>query len=215
MVILAIFTVVLSYLLGSVSFAVIFTKLFTKKDVRNFGSGNAGSTNALRVGGKLNGILTFICDFLKGTLSSFIGLKVFEMLSNSEGFSFVDPLYGAYLCGIACMIGHIFPLYFGFKGGKGVATGAGIFLSICPVATVIGLVLFAVLTALTKYVSVSSLIATASVVVITLVTDNGDGALWPKIIMALIIGLIIFVRHRENIVRLINGKENKIKVKGK
>ena len=167
-----IFSIIFAYLIGSVNFAVIFVKLFSKKDIRKFGSGNPGSTNAMRIGGKLPGTLTFICDFFKGTLASFVGLKVFEHCLSNTGFSWCLPVYGAYICGIACMFGHVFPIFFGFKGGKGVATGAGVFLAFCPLATVIGLLTFALVTIVSGYVSIGSLIASAVVVVAACMLDN-------------------------------------------
>ena len=216
MIALLIFSIVISYLLGSISFAVIFTKLFSKKDVRNFGSGNAGSTNAMRVGGKLSGILTFVCDFLKGTLSSFIGMKLFEYISQNPVYNWALPIYGAYICGIFCMIGHIFPIFFGFKGGKCVATGAGIFIPFCPIATVIGLITFGVILALTGYVAIGSLSGTLIVAVLSICIDNSGGNIFVKSILASIIAIIIFIRHYENIVRLIKGEEDRVfRKKGK
>ncbi len=204
-----------AYLLGSVNFAVIYTKAFTKKDVRDFGSGNAGSTNALRVGGKSTGILTFICDLLKGFLSAFAGSLMFQYISKTEPSGFANPVYGALLCGAACMLGHIFPLFFNFKGGKGVATGVGIFFYVCPIAAACGLAIFIIVFLISKTVSLSSLIATVSVVVISLVLRDKSTEFLYILILSMIPALLIIVKHIDNIKRLKNGTENKITFGGK
>jgi len=198
-----------AYLLGSVNFAVIFTKLFNKKDVRDFGSGNAGSTNALRVGGKLTGILTFVCDFLKGAVSSYIGILIFKYINENSASVLSKPIYGAYLCGLACMLGHIFPIYFGFRGGKGVATGLGIFLACCPLSALVGALVFVAVVLATRTVSISSLIATISVVTTSLVFYDKTASFAIQLVLSVILGAIVFVKHKENIVRVINKTENK------
>ena len=211
----AIIAVIAAYLIGSVNFAVIFTKIFAHKDVRTVGSGNAGTTNTFRAAGKKVGILTFICDFSKGTLSSFLGKIIFQYLFSVTANPMYKPIYGAYICGLACMIGHILPLFFEFKGGKGVATGAGIYLSFCPIATLIGLGVFAVCLLISKTVSVSSLIATVSVVVSSLIMFDRGCLFLPQLIMSALIGLIIFYKHKDNIRRIINGEERKVSFGGK
>lgn len=130
MVFAAIAVVIAAYFIGSVNFAVIFARAFLKKDVRNLGSGNAGATNVMRTAGFLPGILTFVCDALKGFLASYLGKLVFGLVMSS-GIDWLDPIYGAYLCGIACMLGHVFPIFFQFKGGKGAATSVGIYAVCC------------------------------------------------------------------------------------
>ena len=210
MIYLAIISGIISYLLGSINFAVIFTKKIAKTDVREHGSGNAGSTNALRVGGKLTGALTFICDFLKGTLSSFMGLKVFEYISAHSDYGWSIPVYGAYICGICCMLGHVYPIFFGFKGGKAVATGAGIFVPISWLTTVIGLLTFAGVTALIGYVFVGSVTAASVVVVTAICIDKHEGNIWIKSALAITIGLIIILKHSSNFKRLLKGEEHNI-----
>ena len=115
-------TVVIGYLVGSVSFSIIFTRLFDKKDIRTMGSGNAGFTNVLRSVGKLPSILTFIFDFAKGLLAVYLGMLIFQ----ASGAPFIVKQCGIYLAGVACILGHVFPLYFHFKGGKGVLTSAAL-----------------------------------------------------------------------------------------
>ena len=137
----AIFTVILAYLLGSISFAIVFSKAFMKKDVRELGSGNAGTTNIMRTGGVKLGALTFLCDVLKGFITCFVGKLVFKFaFQNGDEWA----VYGAFLCGLACMLGHVFPIFFQFKGGKGIATSVGIFAVCCWPAILIGLSVFAV-----------------------------------------------------------------------
>lgn len=211
----AFLAVVVSYLIGSVNFAVIFTKIFTNKDVRTVGSGNAGSTNALRAGGKKVGILTFICDFAKGALAAFLGKILFQYAFSVTGSSIFLSTYGAYLCGLVCMIGHVFPIFFEFKGGKGVATGAGIFIAFCPLATVIGLSVFIICVIISKTVSLSSLIATVSVIVAALFMADKACLFLPQLIMGILMGSLIFIRHKDNIGRLIRGEENKFSFGGK
>ena len=106
---LCVAAVIAAYLLGSINFAVIFANAFLKKDVRKLGSGNAGTTNVMRTAGLLPGILTFVCDALKGFVACYIGKTVFFYVMNNSG-TYAHPLYGAYLCGVICMLGHVFPI---------------------------------------------------------------------------------------------------------
>lgn len=202
--------VIFAYLIGSINFAVIFSKAFMKKDVRNIGSGNAGTTNVMRNGGFLPGALTFICDALKGFVASFAGKQVFDYIySNNEAW-WALPIYGAYLCGLVCMLGHVYPLFFRFKGGKGVATSVGIFAVCSPVAIVLGLLVFAIVTISTKYVSLASLIATVVVVVCSMIFRITEAPILPQLIMSVAMGIIVISKHISNIKRLVDGTENKI-----
>ncbi len=207
---LSIAVIICAYLLGSINFAVIFTNAFTKKDVRDFGSGNAGTTNVMRSAGFLPGALTFLCDALKGFVACFAGKMVFDLILTQVNSQIFEPINGAYICGVACMLGHVFPLFFGFKGGKGVATSVGIFAVCNPIAIVIGLAVFALFTLLTKYVSLSSLIATVVVVTLSIVFKVDNGFVLPQIILSVSMGLIIILKHKDNIKRLLNGTENRV-----
>ena len=160
----AIGTIIVAYLIGSINFAVIFSNLFTGRDVRNSGSGNAGTTNVMRTAGLLPGILTFVFDAAKGFVGAYIGELVFGYLFTLTGLTAFTPVYGAYVCYVFVMIGHIFPVFFGFRGGKGIATSVGGFAVCCLPAIVIGLCAFAVSVLISKIVSLSSLIATVFVV---------------------------------------------------
>lgn len=213
MIMTAVVTVIAAYLIGSVNFAVIFTRLFTDRDVRDFGSGNAGATNTLRVAGIVPGLLTFLCDVLKGLLACSLGHYIFEYMLK-QGINRAMPIYGAYLCGLACMVGHVFPIFFQFKGGKGVAISVGIYLICSTPAIIIGLLFFAVMVLLTRIVSASSLLATVVVVVFSFVFRDSVAEATPQILMSLAMGTIIFLRHASNIQRLLNGEEKKLNFKG-
>ena len=211
MILYAVLMVIAAYLLGSISFAIIFTKIFTKTDIRESGSGNAGTTNVMREGGFLPGILTFIFDALKGFVACYLGKLVFAYAFDSIEWG----IYGAFLCGVACMLGHVFPIFFQFRGGKGIATSVGIFAVCCPIAIVCGLTVFALGVLITKLVSLSSLIATVTVVSLTIIFYNHEALFWPQAVLALVMGIIVVLKHIENIKRLINGSENKISVRRK
>lgn len=208
MVILAFVTVLCAYLIGSINFAVIFSSIFLKKDVRKMGSGNAGTTNVMRTAGFLPGALTFICDALKGFVASYIGYLVFDYISHFTVWS--AAIYGAYACGTACMLGHVFPIFYQFKGGKGVATSVGIFAVCCPIAIVIGLIVFAIVTVISKYVSLASITATVTVVTLSIVFRDMYVSKYPQIFFVIAMGAIVILKHSENIKRLLKGTENKI-----
>ena len=211
MVFLAILAVIAAYLIGSINFAVIFSALFMKRDVRELGSGDAGATNVLRNGGILPGLLTFLCDALKGFAASYIGLKVFEYISHYVSGEWARGIYGALACGLACMLGHVFPIFFQFKGGKGVATSVGIFAVCNPLAISLGLAVFAIVLIVSKLVSLSSLMATVVVVVLSIVFGEFVYAdILPQAILVIFMGFIVFIKHKDNIIRLINGTESKI-----
>ena len=206
----AILAAILAYLIGSINFAVIFSKIFMKTDVRSMGSGNAGTTNVMRNGGFLPGALTFLFDALKGLAAVLIGKFMFENILANNVVEWAEPIYGAYLCGTLCMLGHIFPIFFQFKGGKGVATSVGIFAVCSPIAIILGICVFAISTIISKIVSLSSLLATVTVVVLAIIFNDSTAPLWPQALMAIIMGAMVFLKHKDNIKRLIAGNENKI-----
>lgn len=213
MIMTAVITVIGAYLIGSINFAVLFTRAFTNVDVRDYGSGNAGTTNVMRVGGVMPGILTFVCDALKGALACFAGKMIFEYIFTQTGAAWAMPAYGAYICGVFCILGHIFPLFFGFKGGKGVATSVGIFAVCCPIAIIIGLIIFAISVLVSKIVSLSSIIAAVVVVSLSLVFRNDQAYFAPQAIMSLIIGAIVILKHYDNIKRLLRGEEKRLNIR--
>ena len=215
MVITALVTVVAAYLIGSISFAVIFAKAFMKKDVRELGSGNAGATNVLRNAGVVPGLLTFLCDALKGFAASYMGYAIFDYIHTQTNSEWSYAIYAAYLCGAACMLGHILPIFFEFKGGKGVATSVGIFAVCCPIAIVIGLSVFILCVIFTRYVSLGSVLAATVVVIFSIIFHNDAANILPQIILAAIMGAMVIGKPKENIKRLLNGTESKVKFGGK
>ena len=211
MIFLGLGTILLAYLIGSINFAVIFSKAFSKKDIRESGSGNAGATNVLRVNGVLPGILTFVFDALKGFAACIIAKTVFETYISPNCLSvFTEPYSAAYMSAVACMLGHIFPIFFKFRGGKGVAICVGIFAVCCPVSIIIGLAVFTVITVVTRYVSLGSLISTLVVVTLATVFRNADTPLLIQLPSCAIMAFLIYYKHLSNIKRLLNGTENKI-----
>ena len=209
MLITVIVTLIAAYLIGSVNFAVIFAKAFLKKDVRTLGSGNAGATNVLRNAGPLAGALTFLCDALKGFIAVFIGKQVFLYLFEN-GTDWAHPIYGAYLCGLCCMLGHIFPIFFQFKGGKGIATSVGIYSVCSPIAIISGLGVFIAVTAISKMVSLGSILSAVVVVVLSIIFNDETASIYPQLILSVLMGIIVIVKHGKNIKRLLNGTESKI-----
>ena len=182
-----------SYLLGSIPFGLILTKLFLKKDIRDVGSGNIGTTNVLRTGKKSLAAATLLLDLLKGYLSVVITFYYFEDLIS----------YSALLC----FVGHIFPIWLKFKGGKGVATYLGVILALSYKFFLIFGIVWLVLTFLFRFASLSSMISTLIIFLYSYFFENNNFSL-----ILFIFFIIILYTHRENIVRLKNSSENKIKL---
>lgn len=186
----------LSYVLGSVPTGLLLTKAFSKQDPRQVGSQNIGATNIYRAAGKTLALMTLVGDALKG----FIPVSL-AMLSH---FSEVWIA----LAGIATFLGHLYPVFLGFKGGKGVATALGIFVALCPGAVVIDFFLFAGILATWRIVSVSSMSA-ASLMPVLLWMITGSQ---PYLMMSICVAVLIIYRHKANIQRLIAGRENRIEL---
>lgn len=204
------------YLIGSIPFGLILTKIFLKQDLRKIGSGNIGTTNVLRTGNKTLALATLILDASKGAVLIFIffGIKNFSL----PDFSAPDPLlfspnfghFLALLLGFPVILGHCFPIWLKFKGGKGVATALGVFLAAVPYA---GLAACAAWLITAKITKISSLSALCGMVAAPLVTLLVYGTA-PAVICALI-SLLVFWRHKENIRRILKGEEPKIGQKKK
>ena len=196
-----------SYLLGSLCFGIIITRLFIHKDIREFGSGNAGMTNVLRAVGAVPGALTGIGDFAKGAAAILVGRWLFECAQ-------LDPYAGACLAAAGALAGHLFPVYFGFKGGKGVMTAAGMMLVINPKVLLAAAVAFGVTFLISRIISLSSIVAAATLPMANFViqTLTGGERLYSTILSACIAALIIFM-HRANIRRLREGTEKKLVIK--
>lgn len=192
-VLLLLLIIALSYLIGNISFSFLIVKKVKNIDIRNVGSGNAGTTNVLRSLGKKYGIMVFVGDFLKGMLASGIGF-----------------LYGGYefgfLCALAVVLGHIYPVFMSFRGGKGVATGIGSVMLLEPVLSLISLAVALLLAAKTGYMSLGSLAGVLLFPISMLIAGKSKLAF---VISLLIISLIVW-KHRSNIKKLLNGTENKM-----
>lgn len=192
-----------AYLLGSIPSGVWIGKLFYGKDIRQFGSGNSGTTNTFRVLGKPAGIVVLLMDILKGTLATL--LPTLFHLDN------VNPLW----FGVFAILGHTFPVFAGFKGGKAVATSAGMLLAYSPLFFLYSVVLFLVCLFISSMVSLSSMIAAVLVTLSTIILPY----VWPAILpahnwlltlIAAGVTIFIFIRHRENIKRIKAGTENRV-----
>jgi glycerol-3-phosphate acyltransferase PlsY len=181
-----------SYLLGSIPFGFILTKIFLKKDIRDIGSGNIGATNALRTGSKLLGYATLILDITKAIL------PVLYVKFNYPDYIFIAAL--------STFLGHVFPIWLKFKGGKGVATYVGILFSINLIFGLVFIVSWAVTFLISKYSSLSSLMASLIVPIYLVIFDSYNS------IFFIIMFVLIFYTHRENVKRLKNKKENKTKI---
>ncbi len=187
-----IFVLVGSYLVGSIPFGLILTKFFLKKDIRNIGSGNIGATNVLRTGKKFLAVLTLIFDISKGYFAIFITSKYF-------------PDY-IYLSGLICFLGHIFPIWLKFKGGKGVATYLGIILAFSFNLALVFCISWLLILFLTKYSSLSSIIGSINVFLFSFFSEK----ISPDFLFFSFLMIIIYT-HKQNILRLKDKKETKIK----
>ena len=189
-----------SYLLGAVPFGLLFSRA-VGKDVRQEGSGNIGATNVNRVLGKKLGILTLLCDVAKGFFPVFLAYSFLSPTGNTE-------LIVA-LCGLATVLGHMFSVYMGFKGGKGVATALGVFLFFSPLAVLFALLLFIAVVYFSGFVSAGSLAASAFIPLCLWFL----GSTMPVLLVACTIALLIWLKHSSNIGRLRRGEEKSWKTK--
>ncbi|MGF7050019.1 glycerol-3-phosphate acyltransferase PlsY [Paenibacillus sp. DS2015] len=195
-----ILAIIMSYLLGSISFSVLLAKMLKGIDIRQHGSGNAGATNTLRILGKGPAIIVLCLDVIKGIVAISIG----KWLGG-------DSTWIPALCGIAAIIGHNWPLYFHFRGGKGIATTIGVLVSICFLPALYAGILAILIIIATRYVSLGSLVFVAFTPVFLLILGGYTASVfWTS----LIICLFAFWRHRGNIVKIVQGRENKIGSKG-
>ena len=187
------YVIAYSYLLGSIPFGLIITKIFLGKDIRNIGSGNIGTTNVLRTGKKSLAVATLLFDVLKGYVSILIVYKYFNEL--------------IYLSALICFIGHIFPVWLKFKGGKGVATYLGVILGISFTLGLIFGVAWIIIAIIFRYSSLSSILGSMIVCIFSIYTSNEI-----QTYFLFIIFVIIVFTHKENIIRLKSSKESKIKL---
>jgi len=191
-----------AYLIGSIPFAYVYSKVIKKIDIRHYGSGNIGATNTLRVLGPRAGFIVLTLDILKG----FIPVRlVMLFLATSQITGTLDWL--PVLIGIFSILGHSFTIFLSFKGGKGVATSAGVFIALCPVAFMGAIFIFCLIVAISKYVSLGSILASITILIANII-NNGIN-MYIKGFTIVVVGFIIYT-HKENIKRLINKTENKI-----
>lgn len=213
-----------SYLLGSLSFSIIVSKVFYKKDIRTFGSGNAGMTNVLRTFGKKAAAVTITGDVLKGTVAVLIARFLFEGSPVTEELNraftmfgkdiyFSNNLYmeiGLYIAVLGAVLGHMFPVYFKFKGGKGVSVVAGAMLAVTPVTLLLALSVFFIIVFTSKIVSLGSIFAPLTYPFWTLAESYiTQSVSVPNLVAAVLFPSIIVWTHRSNIKRLLNGTEYK------
>lgn len=193
-------SILIAYLLGSLSTAILTSKLLRLPDPRTTGSGNPGATNVLRAGGKKAAIITLIGDVGKGWLPVFVAVQLG-----------VFPAWAVGLIALAAFLGHVFPVFYGFRGGKGVATALGVMLGVSPLAGLLVLLTWLVVAAIWRYSSLAALVAAAlaPVYIVLLGADH-----WVSASVALM-SVMLFVRHEGNIRRLLRGEETKIGRKSK
>lgn len=192
---LSIVSIIIAYLLGSISFSYLAGKMLKGIDIRNHGSGNAGATNTLRVLGVGPAITVLILDALKGVAAVLVGRWL------GQGDVLIEVL-----CGLAAISGHNWPIYFGFRGGKGIATTIGVMITLAPMAVVYAGIVCILAIALTRYVSLGSLLFTALLPLFIWFMREPMEIFW----LSLFVFVFAWVRHRSNIVKLIKGQENKL-----
>ncbi len=212
--------IILSYLVGSIPTSIVLTKAIKGVDVRDYGSGNAGATNASRVLGKRFGLLVVILDALKGVFAVviiarlYLGSFPFPNTTPFDDFTLVQ-----FIAGMSAVIGHIWTVFAGFKGGKGIATGLGVLVSIVTVDMLIGIGVFILVASLSKYVSLASISAAIAVPLTMIVRENIFGVDIPSyntiIFFAFGLALLVMYTHRANITRLLQGNERKISLSKK
>jgi len=195
------------YLLGAVPFGLFVARVFGIEDIRKLGSGNIGATNVWRMAGAKAAVWVFIFDIGKGVAAVLMGKFTF-------GF-FGSPTMSLELflavCGIAAVVGHMFPVYLNFKGGKGVNTALGVLVTLLPTQSMISLGAFVITLALSRYVSLGSIIASLTLCVVLIIERFGLGKTISTVylILALTLAILVIIAHRKNIARLINGTESR------
>ena len=224
LVICGLITAVVAYLFGSISFAIILTKMKLKKDIREMGSGNAGFTNVMRCVGAGPAVFTLLFDFLKSAIAGFFGRFVFSFIEAPDEISKELVIYGAFIGGVFAIIGHMYPVYFGFKGGKGIVTAAAMMAVTDWRVFLLIVATFLILFFTTKIISLSSITCAALYGPYTFLISyffeyrTGEFPLRFVILtslLALFLGVFVIVKHKENIKRLLRGEEKKLKAKKK
>ena len=221
-------TIVIAYLIGSLSPAIIVTRIKTGKDIRTMGSGNAGFTNVLRSVGTGPAIATIVFDYLKGIVAVLIGWWLFSTLTVTNDVAPIEYVkYGRYLAGLCVILGHTFPIYYGFKGGKGVVTANALMLVVDWRVFLMILATFLIIFAVTKIVSLGSIVCAMIYPVYTLLVTyfwdylpflGTENELRFRFVListacAAAVGAMVIIMHKENIGRLLRGEEKRIKAK--
>lgn len=197
-----IFWGIIAYVIGSIPSSIWIGKSYFGKDVRDFGSGNAGATNTFRVLGKRAGIIVLLIDILKGVTAASLILYMPSVSHGTDQYVNLQLLFG-----ILAVVGHIFPVFENFNGGKGIATLFGMLIGIHYILAVACVALFIIVLLLTRYVSLSSILATISFPILTIYIFNRDEPLF--IAFGIAAALMVVITHKKNIVRLLNGEETK------
>ncbi len=193
------------YFFGSINAAIIVSKIFYRDDIRKYGSGNAGLTNMLRTYGKKAALFTLLGDLAKTAAAVLLGRLIGFPIAAETSFEYAVSI-GAYIAALFAIIGHTFPIYYKFKGGKGVLSAAVAVLMLQPIVFLVLLLIFVIIVWGTKFVSLGSII---SVMVYPIILDRVNGTSIGTV-FAFLIAVIVVLNHRENIKRLLNGTENKI-----
>ena len=193
--------VVVAYLLGSIPTGYLLMRFFRKQDIRTLGSGNIGATNVLRSGAKGLGAATFLCDVIKGALAVFIGAHM-AMLWHPA----IRPHEAGALAALCAVLGHMFPVWLGLRGGKGVATAFGVFVMLVPYAALGSLAVFVLIFAIGRYVSLASVLSAAVFPLFAWIAAPWARNYLIMTIVCIVSGLIL-VKHQQNIVRLLSGTE--------
>lgn len=209
-----VFIVILAYLVGSIPNSIIVAKLVKGIDIRNYGSGNAGGTNVSRVLGKRYGLLVILLDALKGAFAVvviarlYLGSFPFPNATPFDDFTLVQII-----AGIAAVTGHVWTAFAGFKGGKGIATGLGVLITLITLDMLVAIAIFVIVVSISKYVSLGSVTAALSIPLTMIIRENVFGVNIPNyhtiLPFAILISLFIVYTHRENISRLIHGEEKR------
>jgi glycerol-3-phosphate acyltransferase PlsY len=194
---------VIAYLLGSIPFGLVLMRLIRGEDVRLSGSGNIGATNVARSGGAKLGLATLVLDGIKGYLAVFVAFIV------ARRDPALDVGLAAAVAALAAIIGHVFPVWLRFRGGKGVATAVGAFLGMAPRAVLVVLAIFLVIVVISRYVSLGSVVASAAFPILAFYLYRGRNSVVDLLVM-LGASLLIIFKHKSNIQRLINGTENRL-----
>ncbi len=212
--------IILSYLIGSIPTSIIVSKAVKGIDIRNYGSGNAGGTNVMRVLGWKHGLFVILLDAFKGVLAVVVVARLhygnipFQNLTPFDDFTLVQIM-----AGISAVIGHIWTIFAGFKGGKGIATAVGMLLMIITVDMLIAIGVFIVVVTISKYVSLGSLLATLALPLSLIIRENVFNVNIPSyntiLPFIIAIALLIIYTHRKNVVRILEGSENKLNFKKK